>query len=1475
MAFTCPSQATPVSLYQWNITPFTDIVKQTDFEYTIRTTTITNFNTEEKNGRGFAPYIIAQVSGNFCISCKVQIVNSIQNPKIVSGIAVLDSKFNKIFEVGLSSWDTNGIFDTVPQIKGRPLINNTVFLGLEYISSSNQFRFHNGENEFRETNTHTNPITYVVLFMRGKDGVYETRFTDIKYNGLQTYTYTFNKNENYVKVPSTTTDALILDVGNATDVLNCETTCELNSKCNAYEFDTTTNICTLRSIVSPISNTETYSSSSNTYKLFINNVGGQQVDFDIDSTGNSMAILYPTVITVFIKNSSGTITVTNPDGTNEKYIFVGLEPTYTNPKEIRFGHNNDLIVSYYDSNKVRIYYKQPDERYSDAVGKFTDLNVPSPSKIRFFDNKNIVIVSSTTNIKIFNKNSPHALIATTGTGGETIDDIDVYKDKTIAVLCLKENLVQFIEFLTPPILNITENNITNNSIAVMYLTSGGLKQRIISGGSISFDKTGKYVSYCYYYNFNSISGGTTKIDSGSVLLKRQSDNSFKKDYTVKQVTTTAPDYALTEIVQFQRTFAIVTDKAQNKIYYFDHSDYNLKQYDILSRTHSSITTILGQGFQSVNGTCQDLALDSLKTNLYVVMIHPLIEDDGYIYRVNISTGQTTLLPLLVTARELADGTNQIILDNIGLKLKSGRRIVKIKIKGGEMYVLFNDNTIKPFYIGTSFLLLKGSKYFLSPSGSLQCGAFAVGDYGEDPNFPLNQECEYMSTSIYIRDNLQRRIVISDFVLNSNNTKIYACDIQNNVIRTIELYFNGLQNTQYIFSGQFGQLGTTDGDSNQTTFSNPSSITINSDDTKLYVSDLTSRKIREIDTRLATVKTLQTLSLDPLNIETTQDNRNLFILTRLNTVFSVDLYDKTVTSSIEQIKEETTYFNNSITTPIDTKFDSTGIYLAILDYNNKIIIYKRQGNDTFLNNQYDTININSNLSNPTKIKFDPFNRHLFVLDSDGIKKFYKQNKEEPSKFITSPVPTTDLYIKSIFTNLSLRLDFTPILKNVRIVFPINLKTIIFDSGEFLLITDKNKLISGVYYFHVLTYPINSGTTRLAIRFETYPTDPSFYLLTTTLDFNDELKILNEDFQDVMTLDENVNVRISKINSGSSININDNTQWVKSKILSQIQGMSDTRDYFIFKGNSIEYYENGVKVSTTQVNITVENFKITVKDLSRRIVAIFIIYSSNTIILSKINRSNNIFNVNAANSVPLTFNNNSEISYLHLINRTERLLTNPYVTLDEQLLKSLKSIFDNQRKIYEPFSQSYFLFYLYGRTFIMNDRYSFFFIDDQTLEYTYDTGKKETFKYFIYNGVIIYADIYGTINVICKKISDGSMWKIVCPIEPIFEDTYRVFGPFITNTSNLKNYYYNQLNSSERLKLDTTNSTFELEQLFGNIWLRRWDTPVLYYYFDRISDNYIFIATQIPSSLIELKYDFDRGMFIFINTSTIPITQTNYV
>lgn len=645
----------------------------------------------------------------------------------------------------------------------------------------------------------------------------------------------------------------------------------------------------------------------------------------------------------------------------------------------------------------------------------------------------------------------------------------------------------------------------------------------------------------------------------------------------------------------------------------------------------------------------------------------------------------------------------------------------------------------------------------------------------------------------------------------DRTRVYVASVLDFTIKEI------IDSTVTVIAGAVNQSGGTDGTGSTARFSSPTSITITPDGKRLYILDGNSIRELEISTKIVRTVLIDSSLNSPRTIAINPSGTSLYIATSSNIIKEVPIQLQLIYEQLPPTRI------NFIQNPVDVAFDKFGMYFAVAN-SNSIKVFKNQGNGKFVDTSYDTVNLSLN-SYPRQILFDKFSRSLFVMTHNSIKKFPRQILEEPTKF-SSPNPSnnSETYIKfdtSIFDRINLRLDFgDKVLKDISKRYSFNIKTLILESSSFLVLSDKNVIISRNYYYHIMTYPADSGTSRIAFRFP-LDTDISFYIITKNLTFgnDDDMIILNDEFDNVMNLDSNQGVQITKtINPGPIINVTNNldtTKWNKSKIMQKVSGTSYQKEHVMFKGNIIEYYENNTKIRDRQVTITHDNFKITVKDSSTSVLlATFFAISSDLIVLMYYNTSDNIFNMSGNN--PVSFYKNTDVELIYLVERSENLsVFLSYLTFDDVVLRALKSLVN-----YSPISPISEEFIIYRKRFISGTGYSLFFKSEKELDYRRSNGSVQTFNYYNYQGYIIYFDIYGTVNILCTDSTQDytTLYRYFLPTYNAIEDRKMQRLTFTINpmTPQVKSTNYIIPGGTHKLRVSLSTSEIIETKLTGISW-----------------------------------------------------------
>lgn len=412
--FQCTGQSNQVNFKISTTNPYTVVNKITPTEYNFQTITSgVKFNTVERSGRGFAPFAMAKVSSppgrspspspspvtaNFCMTCKVKISTSETNPKIVSGIALMDSDLNVIFEAGLKSWDNYGNFDTVPQGRSLPPLSQYVAdVGIKY-DNQNKITVHNGESERVYDNVVD--VKYVALFMRG-EGVYTCTISNIVYSGLDEMVdeSPVPVLSNYIYTDSgVTTNADTIGEEGTADLEGCKAVCEKTVNCTAIEYDSMRSRCTLKNFVTTGD------------PLFSQPVDTSIVgDGPFDTTLDIIAVAVGNSVKIF--DSSTYVEV------NEPLTFGITSP----PSYIKFDKYNNICVASQNNNNVIVFKRGIDGKYSNYSSQPQQLRPAQPLSAtsfvgrRYASPSNIFIEFTSSTQLQTNKSSSIAGAGATGT----------------------------------------------------------------------------------------------------------------------------------------------------------------------------------------------------------------------------------------------------------------------------------------------------------------------------------------------------------------------------------------------------------------------------------------------------------------------------------------------------------------------------------------------------------------------------------------------------------------------------------------------------------------------------------------------------------------------------------------------------------------------------------------------------------------------------------------------------------------------------------------------------------------------------------------------------------------------------------------------------------------------------------------------------------------------------------------------------
>lgn len=486
----CSQQTASISFSHWIVNPYTAIISNIpSSDYTLRSTTITSFDTGNNSGRGSSPYIISEITPNtsFCLSCNVRIVSPLtSSSKIFSGICLLDEKYNKIFELSIGAWNTN-VLDTYPlQLKTTTLSNNKdITLKISYNNTPSSFTYidensspittnlpsiiyHNSEQEV--TVPSQKIPKYIAIFMRGQ-GVYESRITNIKYNNIISLTSPIpTPNNNFIRIDNATLNSKTLSRKNTSDVDECNALCASDENCSAFEFNTQ-NECKLKdfspsvSTFGSISNSSLYLKNNNKIDLLSDNTN---VHFSFTPKLSNLIVnrihIKKLIINSFEKPEFLIITDDNKT-ISAMYTYCVIRstnspsPISTSTGKLGLKFNIQLSAS---TSDVKSFYIVTDNLNFDNVTFFNDkqvnvMNLPENSSVIF--NKD--------NISNQNYNS-------TWNHCEIINQIFMIKPfQGKYFFSMATGLEYFVEFLPDSKIRTNVNTSSQSQIVSYYIDSSG------------------------------------------------------------------------------------------------------------------------------------------------------------------------------------------------------------------------------------------------------------------------------------------------------------------------------------------------------------------------------------------------------------------------------------------------------------------------------------------------------------------------------------------------------------------------------------------------------------------------------------------------------------------------------------------------------------------------------------------------------------------------------------------------------------------------------------------------------------------------------------------------------------------------------------------------------------------------------------------------------------------------------------------
>jgi hypothetical protein len=504
-----------------------------------------------------------------------------------------------------------------------------------------------------------------------------------------------------------------------------------------------------------------------------------------------------------------------------------------------------------------------------------------------------------------------------------------------------------------------------------------------------------------------------------------------------------------------------------------------------------------------------------------------------------------------------------------------------------------------------------------------------------------------------------------------------------------------------------------------------------------------------------------------------------------------------------------------------------------------------------------------------VKFNPKNRDLYISTTSsnavggggGILKIFKKlRSEEPTRFQSPSPQGVDTYIKiedNIFEHIYVKLKFTrtntrggglkDVLKSIQ--FPpqsppaltlppmprLDIDTLVIDfaSGNpefFIIDEDKQTTYSGTVSYNAITYPDFTETPVLAFAIS-IDTDLSgvydtFYILTNTINFK-SYTIINDKGEDVINLPDNQSVSIDKLPILADRNIFPaNVIWYRQNVVQEIM-LLETH------GNTPDSisYNSAIKrlmFNTTPIvcDIYPGNHKVTFKTNSNTVsvsspvvpidttIAVFFIHDENTIFLTYVHPSYyTIFNIKTNQYVVkietnIAFTKNNQIDCpFYYIPTSLNLPSNSYLELDKGVMSLLNTIETNLSlagggnaievfpddittitiQKFKPSTSTRSIKIFNNGTLMIND------------------NTISPIRFFVYNGIIIFRDKYGTVySIVADSTYTPKFTQIKMYILSNIDTGYNMEITYKSNLANMRpnrNYIYSR-DSSKYLTINDT-------------------------------------------------------------------------